>query len=283
MHRLTGLTRWGFLGVKVEAIIMGVGAPNDSGKYGKTMCAIVLTREQGFIRIYPIPAHILFPVWGVVSITIEKGNDPRHESYRIKSFNLIGKVCDLDQKREILDSIVIKSGYYDPITYQNTNRSSIAFVKPSWGDCEFAISQKIPKNIPEDDPECGWIVTQGRHWQKPYVSWNSAQGVSHKSHLGGREIYECLRRNPASVWDLMNNLRVNDPNYDFWMLMGNMKDKRNVWLCVHLHRLKKRESVSVNLFKHSIIGDGDWPYCQQATTNTRMTDGQPLLFDTFNI
>lgn len=271
--------------MKISGVILGVGAPNDSVKHGKTMCAIVLTADLGMIRIYPVPAQISFPVWGEVLLEIERGSDDRPESYRLKRFSLTGKIEDAGEKRELLDACVIKTGDYDPLRFQNKNKCSVAIVKPSWGDCEFLISQRIPKNIPEDDEECGWIVTQGRHWQKAYVIWRSTQGAKHKSHLGGREIYECLRRNPDSVWDLMNNLRVNDPNYDFWMLMGNMKNpiRRNVWLCVHLHRLKKTSGAVRSLFQHRLIGRDGWPYQQQETQNIRMDDGHPLLFDTANL
>jgi hypothetical protein len=269
--------------MKTTGIIIGVGAPNDSVKHGKTMCAIVLTADLGFIRIYPVPAEMSFPVLGEVSLHIEKGNDPRAESYRLIRFSVVGKIEDPAAKREILDACVIKSGLDDPLKYQNSKRASIALIKPAWGDCEFSISQKIPKNIPDDDEECGWIVTQGRHWQKPYVTWVSAQGGEHKSHLGGREIYECIRRNPDSVWNLMNNIRVTDPDYEFWMLMGNMKDRMNVWLCVHLHRLKKTSGTVRALFPHPIISGGGWPYRNQECQNTRMADGQPLLFDTSSL
>lgn len=262
-----------------RGIIMGVGAPNDSVNHGKSMCAIILTREIGMIRVYPIPASDSFPVWGTVFLEIEKGNDPRPESFRVVSYKLTGKVEDQHAKREILNKCTIKTADSDPIDYQNENRASILMVKPQWGDCEFSISQKIPTGIPTDDEECGWIVTQGKHWQKAYVTWTSEQGKSHKSHLGGREIYEGLRKNPDSAWNLMNNLRVNDPDYEFWMLMGNMKDRRNVWLCVHLHRLKKSTSGSIPLFSHPIIGDAEgWPYLRQEDSNVRIVDGHPELF-----
>lgn len=269
--------------MKTSGVILGVGAPNDSVKHGKTMCAIVLTADLGMIRIYPVSAQISLPVWGEVSLEIERGGDDRSESYRLRRFSLTGKIENAEEKRELLDACVIKSGQSDPIDYQNNNRASVVMIKPAWGDCEFSISQKVPKNIPEDDEECGWIVTQGRHWQKPYVTWRSAQGGEHKSHLGGREIYECIRRNPESVWNLMNNLRVSDPDYEFWMLMGNMKNRRNVWLCVHLHRLKKTSGVVRSLFPHRLIGSDGWPYQQQEAQNIRMDDGHPLLFDTANL
>lgn len=257
---------------------MGVGAPNESKTLGKTMCAIILTRDLGFIRVYPIPAELQFPVWGTIKFDVEKGNDPRVESFKMIRFEITGKIDDSATKREILNSCVIKSGVDDPMDYQNKLRKSVFLVTPSWGDVEVALTQKVPSISPEDE-ECGWIVTQARHWLKPYIKWTSDQCKEHSSHLGGREIYEGLRNNPSSPWNLMNNLQINNPDYEHWMLMGNMKDKRNVWLCVHLHRLKKEIGGSTPLFSHPIIGgDSAWPYSEQKDSNVEIVDGHPTLF-----
>jgi len=269
--------------MKATGIIMGVGAPNESKTLGKTMCAIVLTREMGFIRVYPIPAENRFPVWSEVHMEIEKGSDSRHESFKLISFSLGASIDDAGAKREILDSCVIKSGMDDPMVYQNKLRRSIFLVKPTWGDVEVTLSQKVPKVSP-DDEECGWIVTQGRHWMKPYVKWVSDQGSKHSSHLGGREIYEGIRNNPHQPWNLMNNLQVMNPDFEHWMLMGNTKKDRNVWLCVHLHRLKKSVGGSIPLFSHPIIGGNSaWPYSEQKDSNVEIVDGHPTLFTMKNM
>lgn len=258
---------------------MGVGAPNDSASNGKTMCAIILTKEYGFIRVYPIPAEDRFPIWSMGSFVIVKGSDPRPSSWKLETYELTGKIDCQSTKREILDRCVIKTGFDDPMNYQNANRQSIFMVKPNWGTVSVSLTQKVPKQIPTDDQDCGWIVTQGRHWLKPYIEWESDQGIAHKSHLGGREIYEGIRNNPTAPWNLMNNLQIMNPDYEFWMLMGNMKNKMNVWLCVHLHRLKKSIGGSTPLFSHPIIGENSaWPYEKQQDKNVLTVGCQPLLF-----
>ena len=49
--------------IQTNGIIMGVGAPNDTKANGKTFCAIILTHDLGFIRVYPIMAETKFPLW----------------------------------------------------------------------------------------------------------------------------------------------------------------------------------------------------------------------------
>ena len=258
---------------------MGVGAPNETKSGEKTMCAILLTREMGFIRVYPIPANDKFGVWSEVEISAEKGNDGRDESWKLQSWEVLGKIEDASQKREILNACELKSGMKDPVDFMNTERKSIALVSIEWGGLEATLSQKIPSFVSVDDEECGWIVTQAKHWLKPYVTWTSKQGKSHTSHLGGREIYEGIRRNPTEPWNMMNNLQIMNPDYEKWMLMGNMKDKRNVWLCVHLHRLKKQTNGSTPLFCNPIIGESEgWPYTKQEASNVPIVGGHPELF-----
>jgi hypothetical protein len=264
--------------MKIEGVIMGVGAPNDSQKHGKTFCAILLTKELGFIRVYPIHASNKFPVWGMIEAEVERGSDARSESYKIIKFNISGRITDRESRAEILNSCILKSGDSDPIDYQNEFRRSICLIKPSWGDIDVTLSQKIP-TMSMDDEECLWIMTQGKHWFKPYITWQSDQGKTHKTHLGGREIYEGIRNNPHQPWELMNNLQIMNPDYDHWMLMGNMNTHKNVWLCVHLHRLKKSASGSIPLCSHPIIGENAaWPYERQETINVEFVEGHPTLF-----
>jgi len=258
---------------------MGVGAPNHSRVNGKTMCAIVLTRDMGFIRVYPIPANESFPVWANVEVDMQRGSDTRAESYKLLDWSIGKKIEYPTAKREILNACICKSGYEDPLAFSNYGRASICLVKPGFGSVGVSVDQRIPAPVREDDGEFGWLVTQGRHWSKPYLTWKSEQDREHKSHLGGREIYEGLRNNPHKPWDLMNNLQINNADWEHWFLLGNMKNRRNVWLVVHLHRLKKTTDVSTPLFSHPIIGDGDqWPYSKQETSNVSIAGGHPELF-----
>jgi hypothetical protein len=268
-----------FIDMNLSGIVMGVGAPNETKTGEKSMCAIVLTADLGFIRVYPIPASQKFGVWSNVDLSLEKGNDSRDESWRIIEFKIKDKIESRDEKLEILESCVLKSGTVDPLQYMNESQKSIALVRVEWGSLEATLSQKIPTFVSRDDEECGWIVTQAKHWLKPYITWTSQQGSSHTSHLGGREIYEGIRRNPTEPWTLMNNLQIMNPDYDKYLLLGNMKNRRNVWLCVHLHRLKKQTGGSIPLFSSPIIGKSDgWPYSKQEANNVFIAGNQQELF-----
>lgn len=265
--------------MNVSGIIMGTGAPNQCADGRKTKCAIVLAQNLGLIRVYPIPAEKPFPVWGLVDCEIERNEkDSRRESYKIApDFKIESKIDSPVAKRQLLNECILKSGEHDPLHYQNASRSSIAIVKQDYGSIMACMSQRTPEVLP-DDPEFGWVSVQSTFPCKPYIDWQSVQGCEHKSHLLGAEVYEGLRKNhdnPSRIYDIM---QLMNPNFDHWLLMGNMRNRRNVWVVVHLHRLKRQaDEITQPLFCLDNKPDG-WPYAMQETTNEPAPNDQLELF-----
>lgn len=267
--------------MNITGIVIGVGAPQDTKKNGKTICAIILSEKLGLSRLYCIPADHEIKLWSVCDFQCEKGNDFRKESYRFISSLFTGRIIEKsDDKRDILNSCVLKSGDVDPITYSNQSdvHQSIALVKIDHEDCSYSLSGKLPKGIIQSD-ECGWLMTQGKHWMKPYMTWISQAGTKHETHLGGREVYEYLRKNPETPFRVFENLRVGpNPDYEHWALLGNQKDRPNVFLCVNLFRLKKQIVGSTPLFSNLENGrDADWPYLKQEEKNVKIVDHQSIF------
>lgn len=263
-----------------SGIILGVGAPNLCRDGRKTKCAILLSQTLGLIRVYPIPAEIQFPVWGIVDCEVTPNpSDTRRESYKIApGFEVRDKeLYKSVDKRALLDDCSLKSGAVDPIDYQNEKRASIAIVKETADELLGAMSRRTPEVHP-DDGEFGWITVKDDHPYKPYIDWKSMQGKHHRSHLVGHEVYEGLRKhrdNPHTIFDIMQTL---NPNFDRWLLLGNMRDRRNVWCVVHLHRLKQQDALGIqSLFDDEDRPDG-WPYFQQETTNEPVMHDQLALF-----
>jgi hypothetical protein len=268
--------------VTTRGIIMGIGAPNICRDGRKTMCSILLCEDLGFIRIYPIPATETWPLWATVEVDIERSqSDTRNESYRLTAYRFAEPPTkDRQRKRDLLEQCVLRSGADDPIQYMNAQRGSIALVKLSWDGLVPSFNHRIP-SVGESDEEFSWIKAQGEHWQKPYLQWTSEQGAGHTTHLVGREIYMGLLNNPTRPWDIFNNIEISNPDYEHWLLLGNMKDKRNVWVGVHLHRLKKQTVGSIPTSFMTVDGRPEgWPYCRQEEANVPVVDNQPLLFTT---
>lgn len=238
------------------------------------MCAIVLTESLGFIRIYPIDAEMAFRVWSKARLSLQRTTkDNRHESWRLCGDPVItGKIESAEQKRAILNRCTLNSGADDPIDYQNSRRKSVALCRVQHSDYSASLETKSPAT---DDH---WVQTQQKAWNKPYIEWTSQQGKRHRTHILGREVYEGLRRCPESPWSIFDKMALNNPDYEHWLLLGNMRDRRNVWVCVHVHRLKKTSNVSTGLFFTPIDGGADeWPYSEQEVGNVPVADGQLLM------
>jgi hypothetical protein len=261
--------------MNLKGIVMGVGAPQNTRNNGITVCCILLSETLGFVRIYCIPADIRLSVWSVREFECNRGSDSRSESYKFESVSEpISVIKSSAEKRKILEECVIKTGEQDPIDFQNENRQSILLVELNRDDCEYTLSAKSPKGIVDDD-ECGWLMTQGKHWMKPFIGWRSHADKPHRTHLGGKEIYETLRKNPDQPFRVFENLQVLNPDYTHWMLLGNMNHHRTAFLCVHLFRLKKQTCGSTPLFSNLQNGrSDDWPYLKQEARNVKTADPQ---------
>ncbi|MDH5410003.1 MAG: hypothetical protein OEY16_01335 [Alphaproteobacteria bacterium] len=240
------------------------------------MCAIILTEERGLIRVYPIPAANRFRVWASVVLQIKKSNtDTRLESFRLESWEIEDREMLADDKRQILDNCLLRTGTVDALQYQNNCRRSIAMVKLIHGEYGASMESKSP--IADDH----WIMTQQKSWNKPFILWKSKQGSDHRSHIVAREAYEYLRKWPHEPHALFRNMGLNNPDWEHWLLLGNMRDKRNVWVAVHVHRLKKTTGHSMlpsfNLMNGNSVG---WPYLDQEDSNVAVANNQLLMFTT---
>lgn len=260
----------------LKGTILGVGAPNETKNGDHTMCAILLTKPLGFIRVYPIPAEHKFRVWHYAEVTVERGNDARIESYKLLDFEVSdNKVTLPDNKRSILDSCILSSGTEDPIVYQNERRKSIALIK-----INRPYSTRLEVKVPTSRDE-SWRRTQQKAHNKAYLGWTSQQGGGHESHLVGREVYEGLANFIDTPHRIFENLQLNNPDWEHWLMLGNMKNRLNVWVGVHVFRLKKPTGGSTPLFSDLEIGSGDaWPYSTQEIGNVTVADGQLEMFTT---
>lgn len=269
--------------MKTNGIILGKGAPNRCKDGSATMCAIMLTPDLGLIRIYPIRVQDGVKVWSRVEINAEASNtDNRRESWKLKGIRVTGKIEDRTEKAAILDRCVLKSGTSDPIKYQDSIRSSIAIVR---GDIESAYVQWGQLEQQPDNYECedAWISCQVEYAHKPYLHWRSHAGKEHRSHIVSHEAYEWIRKRPTQPHALFDNMQLMNPDYIHWLVLGNMKNRRNVWVMVHAHRLKAPVNASIGFYSEAMTGKSEgWPYLRQEAENAkRAEDPQlPLMFTT---
>jgi len=196
------------------------------------------------------------------------------ESWKLDDVAIVGNVQSSGEKRSILDSCVLDCGHEDPIDYLNRERRSVGLIRQSVTGLGYAME------VREFDESPDWVMAQRETPQRPYVRWRSSAGKSHDHQLCAHEAYEWLRKNPSNTSQLWSNLRIEDIDYTKWLLVGNTKDKRNVWVVVHVHRLKKTPP-QLTLASCSTGGGrpSGWPYLPHEDIHARRvaSTGQGLL------
>lgn len=260
-----------------EATILAKGAPVQKSDGERVMCAIAVSPQLGLVRLYPLKVSEDVCVWSKVAVVARRSNkDNRRESWRVIECEPIGKVSDSPSKRDLLEACILKSGTIPPTKYQNDVRASICIVKPK-GPLGMSLEPRCDEDFCEHDPEESWVYTQNEMPYKPYVIWRSVQGSEHKSHVVAQEAYMGMLNNSACPSKVFDNMRIGDPDYEHWLVLGNMKDKRNIWLVPHIHRLKKTASRTLSsLLINNGSGDA-WPYLTQEEVNAKDAGRQPML------
>lgn len=263
--------------ISVTGTVIAKGAPNRCQDGRTVMCAIVVSDELGLIRLYPlnVSCNSDIGIWTRIKCdVVKRSTDNRIESYRVVSAIVTDRIHDSQIKADIMDSCILRSGTDDPIDYQDAFRRSIFITKPS--GCLGAMLEARDTDIVDHniDTEDAWVKCQSEYPFKPYLIWKSVQGKNHKSHLCSQEVYEGMRRNVTTPFRIFENLHIGDSGYEHWLVMGNMKDRRNVWVCAHIHRQKKTTSVGSLFFD---APDENWPYSQQEAINARIFDPQRIF------
>jgi hypothetical protein len=267
-------------GDTINGIVLGIGAPNRTGDGRAVQCGIVLGDEQGLCRIYADFGGIMdrVSIWDRVSCAAHINvGDSRMESWKLSSAEVNGRVESSAEKRSILDACSLQCGGEDPIDFMNRERRSICLIRQSTTGIGYGME------VREFDESPDLVMTQSETPQRPYVWWRSTAGKKHDHQLCAHEAYEWLRKNPSNTSQLWSNLRIEDIDYTKWLLLGNTKDKRNVWVVVHVHRLKK--TTPQPTLANCSISDGrpsGWPYLHPEDIRARRvaSTGQQLLFTT---
>jgi hypothetical protein len=264
----------------IDGVVLGIGAPNRTKDGRAVQCGIVLGDDHGLCRIYADFGGVMnrVSVWDRVRcVTHIHGGDNREESWKLLESETYGKVETSDEKRGILQSCILQCGEEDPIDFLNRERRSIGLV------CQATTGIGYGMEVRDYDESPDWVMAQCETPQRPYIYWRSQAGKMHHHQLCAHEAYEFIRKNQSTPSQLWPNLQIENIDYTKWLLVGNTKDKRNVWVVVHVHRLKKtiRQPTLASCSIAAGRPDG-WPYLPLEELRARRvaSTGQQLLFTT---
>ena len=219
----------------MSGVIVGIGGPNRTVDGRIVQCCIALSKEFGLVRLFAEFGCIMRAVslWEEVKVSaIKTSKDVREESWKLLSIEVVGKIECRHEKRSILNSMVLPCGSEDPIEYQNARRLSIAVAVP----VKKTLSATM-KSQDSEDTEDGFVA-QCNQSNRAYIDWESCSGARHNHACVGHEVFEGLRKQPSAPMRVFENMHTHDQDWDKWLVLGNTQH-RNVWVIVHVHRLKK--------------------------------------------
>jgi len=261
----------------VIGTVLAVGAPNATRDGRKVMCCIVITESLGLVRLYPLKWSDKVRQWAIIEAVITKSSkDSRLESFRVcGDVAVIGVVKQQQERNDILDDC-LWSGDGDPIKSMNAEKASIVVVQSSG-----TVGTKLE---PRDDTRCEdgeddpWFIAQKSYPLKPYIVWKSKAGDMHETHVVAHEFYYGMQKNVEHPHRIFENAHIGDPDWCHWLVLGNMNNRRNVWVAAAIHRQKKTGSdTRINFGPDRGMFDG-WPYCTEAAVRAMFVDLQRQLF-----
>lgn len=266
----------------MSGVIIGIGGPNKTGDGRIVQCCIALTKEFGLVRLFAGFECTMRNVslWEEVTISaVKTSKDVREESWKLIAIEVVGKIDSSPEKRTILNGTVLRCGSEDPIEYQNARRLSIAVAVP--------VKQTLSVTMKSQDSEDAdnGFVAQCNQSNRAYIDWESCSGSRHNLPCVGHEVFEGLRKNPSAPMRVFENMHTHDQDWDKWLVLGNTQH-RNVWVIVHVHRLKK--TIPERIQQSSWITDGDpsgWPYLRKEVMRAKAAafNPQKTLFTMFDM
>ncbi len=248
--------------ILVDLIVIGQGAPNQlkDGRQCRCVCAYSVNEKQ-FYRIYPVPVS-WFRKWDIFDVYVEKNEqDHRENTWKIKNSKEDWKRLDKwikiknplpKEERENL----IKNIQLNSLSELIENKKSFGLIKPKILD--FKIEQKnlhtekqltLVGNYEENLDEPYTIINQSDYKYKPYLTYEceadcKCKNKIHKQSISEWGCYEFMRKNPGKENQLKENLRLFDPEYNIYLLLGNIHKAPQTYIIIDIFRFKKKNETN---------------------------------------
>lgn len=220
-----------------DFVLLGRTVPEESKKYGHRVCSAGYSFEMDeLLRVYPLPVVNHMAQWHVYELELTRNcMDTRKESWTLphrtmEDIRAIGCKHPRKDFRHTLDRLKVPS-----IGMLNERRRSLGIIKlsgdaqgtfterngtcnPSQGTLFEYLDRKFGANTIDIEPRLWFEDKDGEHC------------------LQVREIgaYEWIRNHREDAGKLWMNYRINKPNCEVYLLVGNMAHQRNVWLIINV-------------------------------------------------
>lgn len=238
-------------------IILGQAAPVELKDGRKSICTAGWSPNEGMVRLYPVPTTTKARMWSNVEVPVTRNNqDVRYESWKIKGSksewdSLKEKIKDngkIDKKTEklaLLDKIR-QNHEYGCVNELNAERGSLGIIKPEILDFYFEDREKFEKTIQLTLDSDVKFLTSKNYKKVPIVKYRcpncTAKNHYHEQQILAWEAYEWMREaqlGKVKLEQLWENLRLKDPEYEKYFLVGNQAYHLKSFMVISVIRYKK--------------------------------------------
>lgn len=219
-----------------EAVLIARTVPELTKDGTPTVCSVWWEESYGLFRLYPLDIKWTLTQWGTYQIDCRRNKrDGRHESWRVERAPVpvdtteLGKSTNKKKFVEALPTLTAAS-----IDALNIKRCSLGVIKPiglsmNW---EYDKSQDpaMLRLFTELEPQHAGIG-RNSYPHRPRLIFTDASG-SHNLSFNEWGSYEFLRKGHPHH-ELAAALKLDDPDRDYALVVGNMNHQRNAWLVIH--------------------------------------------------
>ncbi len=246
-----------------DLVILGRACPEPLKDGRVTVCLAGWSATFGFVRLYPTRFDMLFKQWDVIKVDVELNErDTRLESWKIlgskneweslaQKAKVTGNVDSPNVRRNILGNLT------DNCVMQiNNEKRSLGIVQPTILQSYFKDNDDYHKlfqlGLP-DLTELDEVMVKRDFPQEPRLIYRCPECLTsnqqHDQQVLEWGFYEWIRKNPDKKEQVWENAKINDPDYNIYLLVGNQARYRNSFMVISVLRVAKG-NINIPLFPY---------------------------------
>lgn len=245
-----------------DIICLGLAVPEQIKDGRKTVCMAAYHADLGLIRIYPCRADMGLHRWQRFSAYVERNpQDTRYESFKFynsrdgwDSLSVSSQgIVSRDERLILLDKLKTTC-----ISDINIARLSLGIIKPVdilsvWYDRNplYTKPKQYPIALVKSDE---WVTTKSDYSLQPRIHYRCHPNCKgHNQTILEWGAFEWIRKNPGNEYQIIENWKLTDPQYEHFLLVGNQAQHRNSFLVINVIPFKTKIASTSSIKQMALL------------------------------
>lgn len=245
-----------------DIICLGLAVPEQIKDGRKTVCMAAYHADLGLIRIYPCRADMGLNRWQRFSAYVERNpQDTRYESFKFynsrdgwDSLSVSSQgIVSRDERLILLDKLKTTC-----ISDINIARLSLGIIKPV--DILSVLYDRNPLYTkPKQYPIAlvksdEWVTTKSDYSLQPRIHYRCHPNCKgHNQTILEWGAFEWIRKNPGNEYQIIENWKLTDPQYEHFLLVGNQAQHRNSFLVINVIPFKTKIASTSSIKQMALL------------------------------